>query len=96
MLNLKEIKKLCKQPNIALHIDNEQELNELCKELTQLGKTWFNGTKYIPDTKWEIFKENTCIILANGSLYSKPWLKQFAKDIKIIEIKELIKKGDNL
>lgn len=88
MLNLKEIRKFCKQPNIALHIDNEQELNELCKKLTQLGKTWFNGTKYIPDTKWEIFRENTCIILANGSLYSKPWLKRFAKDIKVIEIKE--------
>lgn len=51
---------LNKDNKIAVHCKTEEEAKDFCKQMHEHGMKWYTGSSYLQDTRYEIYKDNTC------------------------------------
>lgn len=61
--------------NDVIHCQTQKEADLLCNELHRLGYKWAGGDSYLRDTRWDIFKENTCYLIKKGEYCYKSYYK---------------------
>lgn len=54
----------------VIHVETEEQANELCKLFDSLGLKWFNKDSYILDNGWGFHKKDTCYNPREGTLSS--------------------------
>ena len=56
-MNLKEFFNI--KQIYAIHCDTEEKAIKLLKAFDGMGKTWRTGDKYVTETYWDFYRENT-------------------------------------
>lgn len=48
------------QDDYVMHCDTEEKAEKFCQFLDNQGKKWTPGLRYVNDTFWRIYEEDTC------------------------------------
>lgn len=57
---MKKLEKLDKIKNYIVHCPKNEDAIKLCKFLDEYNFKWREGTNYIGNTQWHVYKDQTC------------------------------------
>lgn len=79
----------CYSNNTVMHCATEEEAENFCEYLHNLGYEWSSGIKYNETTYWECYQEETCYNFKSGAYDGINYYK--ARNFKILEWSDFMK-----
>ena len=70
----------------VIHCDTEEKATRLLKEFDRAGYRWSNRSRYVGDSRWHLYRENTCYSNTGGYAHID-WYK--TEGWRVLEFEEI-------